>query len=301
MFGNMMVALVTPMLSNGNIDYLALQRLLDLHLQAGTDGLVILGSTGEGWAIDTTIRAQMVKKVVDYVANRIPIIVGVGTNATMTTITAAKALEKTGIDGILTICPYYNKPTQEGVYQHFTQLADAVDLPIIIYNHPGRTGFDLQPETVNRLAKHHSIVGLKEAVIDEDRFHQLASIANEDFMLFSGDDLSCMRFIAVGAQGVISVVANIAPAKMCTMIRAAIRKDYKKAEDLRQQLLPLLTALNVEPNPIALKWALAKMGYIKNVLCLPLMPLTEVNEKIMRDALLGIKLLEEDKNNVKTA
>ena len=293
MFGNTMVALVTPMLPDGNVDYPALQRLLDFHLQAGTEGLVILGSTGEGWAIDAVAREQMVQAVVEYVAERIPIIVGVGTNATMTTITAAKALVGSGVDGILTICPYYNKPTQEGVYQHFIRLADAVDLPIIIYNHPGRTGFDLQPETAARLAKHSNIVALKEAVIDEFRFKQLATIANKDFVLYSGDDLSCVQFIESGAQGVISVAANIAPIQMCAMVQAALQGEHVTVEALRQQLLPLLTALNVESNPIPLKWALTQMGYIENVLCPPLMPLTVANEGVVKDALHNAGLLDK--------
>ena len=291
MFGNTMVALVTPMLPDGNIDYLALQRLLDLHLHASTEGLVILGSTGEGWAIDTIARKQMIDTVVEYVAGRMPIIVGVGTNSTATTITAAKVLEGTGIDGILTICPYYNKPTQEGVYQHFTQLADAVNLPIIIYNHPGRTGFDLQPSTAARLAKHANIVGLKEAVVDNNRFQDLAAIAAEDFLLYSGDDSSCIGFIAAGAQGVISVAANVVPKQMCTMVQAALQGERTIVQDLQQQLLPLLTALNIESNPIPLKWALAQMGYIKNILCPPLMPLTIANERIVKDALHNFGLL----------
>lgn len=301
MFGNTMVALVTPMLPDGGIDYPALQRLLDLHLQAGTEGLVVLGSTGEGWAIDTTSKVKMVGMIVDYIAQRMPIIVGVGTNATITTITAAKALEGIGIDGILTICPYYNKPTQMGVYQHFTQLADEVDLPVIMYNHPGRTGFDLQPATVARLAEHTNIVGLKEAVVEHARFNELASIANKNFVLYSGDDLSSVQFIEAGAQGVISVAANIVPTQMRAMVTAALQDDQGRVQDLRQSLLPLFTALNIEPNPIPLKWALAEMGYIKNILCSPLMPLTVANEGVVREALLDAGLLGKDNNNAKIA
>lgn len=294
MFGNTMVALVTPMLPDGDIDYPALQRLLDLHLHAGTGGLVILGSTGEGWAIDSVTKIKMVRMIVDYVAKRIPVIVGVGTNSTVTTIAAAKALAGIGIDGILTICPYYNKPTQAGVYQHFSQLGNAVDLPIIIYNHPGRTGFDLQPETVVRLAEHANIIGLKEAVIDQVRFDELASIAPKNFVLYSGDDLSSVEFIAAGAKGIISVAANIIPTQMEAMVKAALQGEQAIAQDLRQRLLPLLTALNIEPNPIPLKWALAEMGYIKNILCSPLLPLSVANEGVVRQALLDAGLLGKD-------
>jgi 4-hydroxy-tetrahydrodipicolinate synthase len=243
----------------------------------------------------------MVATVVAYINGRIPVIVGVGGNATATTITAAQQLEILGVDGFLIICPYYNKPTQEGIYQHFIQLADAVSTPIIMYNHPGRTGVDMLPETVARLASHDNIVALKEAVVDAARFAALATISNDKFVLYSGDDASCLQLLAAGGKGLISVAANIIPAQMCAMVQAAIDDNIVLANDLQQALKPIFTVLNIESNPIPLKWALAQMGYIENVLCLPLTSLTKANETAVAETLVAMGLIKKDNKNVKIA
>ena len=296
MFGNTMVALVTPMLQSGEIDYPALHRLLDFHLAAKTKGLVILGSTGEGWSVDDATRLKIVATIIEHVENKMQIIVGVGTNCTATTIIAAQQLETLAIDGFLTICPYYNKPTQEGIYQHFNQLANVVTKPIILYNHPGRTGVDMLPETAARLAGHSNIVGLKEAVIDTERFMALAKIANDHFTLYSGDDASCLQLIKMGGKGVISVAANIIPAKMQMMVQAAIDDDFPTVNKLHTSLLPLFNVLNIESNPIPLKWALAQMGYIGDKLCLPLTSLTKKNQSAIAEVLCNIGLIKGNNN-----
>jgi len=292
MLGNTMVALVTPMLQDGEIDYPALQRLLDFHLAVETEAVVILGSTGEGWAISDKVRLQMAGTVVDYLRGRIPVIVGVGSNSTRTTIAAARQLQTLNIDGFLTVCPYYNKPTQEGIYLHFSRLADAVKKPIILYNHPGRTGIDMLPETVARLALHPNIAALKETVVDPQRLAALAKIITDDFILYSGDDANCLTLIQAGGKGVISVAANIIPKQMRSMVQAMLDGDVATAEDLHRSLEPLFTVLNIESNPIPLKWALAQMGYIKDVLASPLTILTAQNQPKLSEALLNAGLIK---------
>ena len=301
MFKGSYVALVTPMTNDDDVDYQALDRLLDFHLQAGTDGLVLLGSTGEGSSLSLEERTHFIGHSLDYVQGRLPIIVGVGSNSTKMSIVAAQAVAEQGVAGLLVICPYYNRPTQEGIYQHFNALNDAVDVPIILYNHPGRTGADMQPETVARLAILKNIVGIKEAVIEVSRFTALQAIASSEFSLYSGDDETCLDFIKYGACGVISVVANIIPAAMHDVIAMALDNNLKGAEALLQDNMPLIVATNFESNPIPVKWALAKMGLMRDGIRLPLTRLTEPYQIKFEKILQTSGLLTKDTSNVKTA
>jgi 4-hydroxy-tetrahydrodipicolinate synthase len=289
MFSGSIVALVTPMFGDGKIDYQSLDRLLELHLAAGTDGLVILGSTGEGITITPEEKLSIISKTIKFIDQRIPVIVGVGNSSTQSTIDAAQQVADLAPDGLLVICPYYNRPTQEGLYLHFAALAKSVSVPIIMYNHPGRTGVDMLPETVARLAQLNNIVGLKEAVTTSERFHQLRKVCPADFLLFSGDDMTCLAFIKAGANGVISVAANIVPEQMQVMCQAALKDDFVLAQSVHLQLLPLFDALNVESNPIPLKWAMAEKNYIANSLRLPLTPLSSAGQSVVAAALKNLK------------
>jgi 4-hydroxy-tetrahydrodipicolinate synthase len=284
MFFGSIVALVTPMHLSGDIDYEALERLLDFHLQQGTDGIVLLGSTGEGSTVSQQEKLTIVRKVLAYIDGRIPVIVGVGTNSTATTVEYAQEICSLQPDGLLVICPYYNRPTQEGIFLHFSELNKAVSTPIIAYNHPGRTGVDLQPTTVARLAQLNNIVGLKEAVTLETRFYQLRELCPPEFLLLSGDDLTCLEFIAAGGNGVISVAANIVPNQMQLMCQAALNDDMATAKKIHAQLATLFDALNLESNPIPLKWAMAQSGLIQNALRLPLTPLSQPYHETLQAA-----------------
>lgn len=301
MFKGSLVALVTPMTKDDHVDYTALDRLLDFHLQASTDGLVLLGSTGEGSSLTTEERERFVSHSLDFIQGRLPVIVGVGNNSTSMSLSAAQAVAKQGVDGVLMICPYYNRPTQEGIYQHFKALNNALDVPIILYNHPGRTGSDMQPETVARLASLKNIVGIKEAVTETSRFKALQEIASPEFSLYSGDDASCVEFINYGASGVISVVANIIPARMHDMACHALNNNEKDAQALLQENTPLIEAMNFESNPIPVKWALARMGLISDGIRLPLTTLTEPNQIKFEQILQTSGLLTKDTSYVKTA
>lgn len=301
MFKGSLVALVTPMTKDGEVDYQAVDCLLNLHLQAGTDGLVLLGSTGEGSGLTTQEREQFVCYCLDFIQGRLPIIVGVGSNSTQMSIDAALAVANQGVAGLLVICPYYNRPTQEGIYQHFKALNDAVDCPIILYNHPGRTGSDMLPATVARLATLKNIVGLKEAVTDASRFIALQPLVNQEFALYSGDDETCLEFIKCGASGVISVVANIIPARMHEMVTKALSNEDEAAEALLQENMPLIEATNFESNPIPVKWALARMQLTADGIRLPLTRLTDSNQIKFEQILQASGLLNKDNTHVKTA
>jgi 4-hydroxy-tetrahydrodipicolinate synthase len=274
MFSGSMVALVTPMDNAGEVDYSALSRLLDFHLNQGSDALVILGSTGEGLTFGIDEKIEISRFVLQQVEGRIPVVVGVGTNCTKTSIVEAAQIAALQPDALLMICPFYNRPTQAGVIAHFTAIADAVDCPIITYNHPGRTGTDMLPETVAQLAQHDNIVGHKEAVVDPDRFNALSRLANERFGLYSGDDESCLAFLQSGASGVISVVANIVPAQFRTLIADALDGRIEHASRKLDELKSLIEFCGVESNPIAVKWMLSEMGLIDDHLRLPLTSLS---------------------------
>lgn len=273
MFKGSIVALVTPMYANGDIHYDELHELIEWHLCNYTDGFVILGTTGESATIDADERQHIIVRVVNQVKGRVPVIVGTGTNSTHRTIQLTEQAMKWGADAALIVTPYYNKPTQEGLFQHFRTVAGAVPIPQILYNVPSRTGCDLLPETVSRLSLIPNIVGLKESVSDNARMKQLTS-ANLELDLLSGDDANALEFMWAGAKGVISVVANVAPKTFHDMCEAALTNDRSVAEHRNRILSSLYRALFIESNPIPTKWILMQMKKISEGIRLPLTPLS---------------------------
>jgi 4-hydroxy-tetrahydrodipicolinate synthase len=269
-FKGSLVALVTPFDRQGRIDYDALKALIEFHVAEGTDGLVIAGTTGEAATLSREEHAELVGRAVELVAGRLPVIAGTGSNSTAQTIDLSVAVGETGIDAYLLVVPYYNKPVQEGMYQHFTAVADAVEKPVILYNVPGRTGADMHAETVARLASHPNIVGIKEATGDIDRLRSIVKLVDSDFLLFSGDDFSVLPFIAAGGHGVVTVSGNVVPAAMSRLCALASAGDLEEAGQVDESLQPLNSALFIESNPIPVKWALAQMGLIQPTLRLPL-------------------------------
>ncbi|MFQ6007256.1 MAG: 4-hydroxy-tetrahydrodipicolinate synthase [Woeseia sp.] len=291
MFKGSLIALATPFDADDHVDYGALERLIDLHVREGSDGLVIAGTTGEAATLEKSEHAELVGKAVEIVSGRLPVIAGTGSNSTAQTIKLSNEVGKFAIDAYLMVVPYYNKPVQEGIYRHFSTIADAVDKPIILYNVPGRTVADILPETVARLAAHPNIFGIKEATGDMERLHQIRTLVSNDFMLYSGDDFTVLDFIKNGGHGVVTVSGNVAPRLMADMCRAALAGDSDKAKELDGKLQPLNKALFLESNPIPLKWALAEMGLISPGIRLPLTPYAEQYHEQMRQAMAmaGIK------------
>ncbi len=265
-----LVALVTPMLPDGAVDYDALERLIEHHIAAGTDGLVIAGTTGESATLSTPEHIEVIKRSVEMVRGRLPVIAGTGSNSTAQTIELSQAVDDCAADAYLVVTPYYNKPTQEGLYQHYVAVADAVKKPVILYNVPGRTAVDLLPETVARLASHPNIIGIKEATGELGRVADLKQGCGDGFLLYSGDDATAREFMLAGGHGVISVTTNVAPRQMQAMCEAALSGDAAKAEKLDQPLAALHNDLFVEANPIPVKWAVAKQGLCGSTLRLPL-------------------------------
>jgi 4-hydroxy-tetrahydrodipicolinate synthase len=274
MFHGSLVALITPMDLNNEIDYEALAKLVDWHLQNDTDGLVVLGSTGEGATIEAEEREKIVRQVVEQAAGKIPVIVGAGTNSTQRSILLTRQAMELGADAVLLVTPYYNRPVQEGLFRHFQAIARAVPIPQILYNVPARTGCDLLPETVARLSKISNIVALKEAMADLNRVKQLLEIKELDVL--SGDDGTAMEAMLLGAKGVISVAANIAPKTMHALCIAARSENRSEAEKINAKLQELFRCLCAEPNPIPVKWAAYRMGLVQDGIRLPL---TNLNEK----------------------
>jgi 4-hydroxy-tetrahydrodipicolinate synthase len=274
MFHGSMVAIVTPMKDSGEIDYRALERLVSWHLNSQTDGLVILGTTGESPTIEADERHDIITRVVDQVKGQVPVIVGSGANSTHHTIALTQQAMELGAAAALLVTPYYNKPTQEGLYQHYKAVAKAVPIPQILYNVPSRSACDLLPETVQRLGNISNIVALKEATGDLGR---LAALLELDCQmdLLSGDDSSAMEFILAGGKGVISVTANVAPQSVHNMASAALEGDRVLAAKWNEQLEVLYQHLYLESNPIPTKWMLFKMGLIESGIRLPLTPLNE--------------------------
>lgn len=282
MFHGSLVALVTPMQSDGKIDYASLAALVDWHINNQTDGLVILGTTGESPTIEAVERRQIIQRVINQVHERIPVIVGTGSNSTAHTIAMTRQAMEMGADAALLVTPYYNKPTQEGLFQHFSAVAEQVPLPQILYNVPSRTGCDLLPKTVLRLSKHVNIVGLKEATGDVSRVKELL---DSELDLLSGDDATAAAFILAGGKGVISVVANIAPKLFHGMCAAALAGDQQLVAKYEEKLRDLNKLLFCESNPIPVKWAMHEMGLIKSGIRLPLTPLNESHHSQLRAAL----------------
>ena len=280
------VALVTPMNNHGEVDFENLKQLVEYHVQAGTDAIVSVGTTGESATLSIQENVKVILKTVEFAAGRIPIIAGTGANATSEAVTMTKLLNNSGIVGCLSVVPYYNKPTQEGMYQHFKAIAECTDIPQILYNVPGRTGSDLLPETVGRLSAIPNIIGIKEATGDISRVQKIKQLAGKDFFVFSGDDASCLEAMKLGAEGVISVTSNVAPKAMAKMCRLARQGHFSEAETINQRLMPLHKNLFIESNPIPVKWACYKLGLIADpTLRLPLTLLSESAQPVVLDAL----------------
>ena len=285
MFKGSLIALATPFDADNRIDYEALERLIEFHVNEGSNGLVIAGTTGESATLDKSEHYELIGKAVDIVDGRLPVIAGTGSNSTAQTIKLSREVGTFGIDAYLMVAPYYNKPMQEGIYQHFSSIADALDKPVMLYNVPGRTVTDILPETVARLAVHPNIFGIKEATGDIERLNQIRDLVADDFMLYSGDDFTTMAFIENGGHGVVTVSGNVAPRLMSDMCRAALAAESAKAKELDDKLQPLNKALFLESNPIPLKWALAEMGLISSGIRLPLTPYAEEYHAEMRQAM----------------
>jgi len=280
------VALVTPMTNTGEIDWQALHRLVEFHLENGTDAIVAAGTTGEPTTMSFDEHFDVIRKVVEQVNGRIPVIAGTGANSTSEAVELTQFAKKVGADYCLSVTPYYNKPTQEGLYQHFKAVADASDLPVILYNVPGRTAVDLHNETVVRLSQLPNIVAIKDATGDVERGKELMDrLKGTDFLLFSGDDLTAADFILQGGHGNISVTANVAPRQMSELCAAALSGDASTAHQINTRLMPLHRALFVESNPIPVKWAVHEMGMIETGIRLPLTILSPQYHATVREAM----------------
>nr|WP_018651750.1 4-hydroxy-tetrahydrodipicolinate synthase [Actinobacillus capsulatus] len=276
LFHGSIVALVTPM-THGEVNYEELKKLVEYHVQAGTHGIVSVGTTGESTTLSIDENVKVIKKTVEFADGRIPVIAGTGSNATSEAIILTKLLTNSGVAGCLSVVPYYNKPTQEGMYLHYKAIAESTDLPQILYNVPSRTGSDLKPETIGRLAKIPNIVGVKEATGDLTRLPLIKQLAGEDFIFLSGDDATGLESMKLGGQGVISVTNNVAAADMAKMCELALAGKFDEAEVINQRLMALHHDLFIEANPIPVKWAAYKLGLISEPnLRLPLTTLSEV-------------------------
>lgn len=285
MFKGSMVALVTPMQADGSIDKKALQELSEWHVQSKTDALVVVGTTGEAPTLQPDEHLEIISTVMKQVAGRIPVIAGTGTNSTQTTIRLTQQAEKIGVNACLVVTPYYNKPTQNGLFQHYKIVAENTTLPVILYNVPGRTGCDLMPETVERLAKIKNIIGIKEATGKIDRAIEIMTRCRNDFLIYSGDDPTALELLLKGAKGVISVTANVVPHKMHEMVQAALAGNQSLAEKMNTTLMGLHKKLFVEANPIPTKWLMHEMGLIPAGIRLPLLPLDQKYHQELREAL----------------
>ncbi len=285
MFHGSMVALVTPMNPDGAIDEDSLQRLVDFHIENHTDAIVVAGTTGESATLDEDEHCHLIRLSVEIAAGRIPIIAGTGANSTREAIDLTRCAMDAGVDACLLVTPYYNKPTQEGLYRHFRTVAEAVPVPQILYNVPGRTACDMLPETVERLARVSNIVGIKEATGDMNRAREILERCGERLDLYSGDDATAMELILLGGKGNVSVTANVAPAAMRDLCAVALTGDRERATVINQPLESLHQALFVESNPIPVKWALYEMGMIPAGIRLPMTPLAEQFHDTVRQAL----------------
>ncbi|MCL1825211.1 MAG: 4-hydroxy-tetrahydrodipicolinate synthase [Betaproteobacteria bacterium] len=268
------VPLVTPMHADGSLDFPRLRALIDWHVAEGTDGIVIVGTTGESPTVTVEEHIELIRTAVEHAAGRIPVIAGTGCNSTAEGIELARSAREAGAVAHLSVVPYYNKPTQEGLYRHFRAIAEAVELPLILYNVPGRTVADLENDTVLRLAEMPNIIGIKDATGKIDRVCDLVERAPQGFALYSGDDMTAAAFMLLGGHGVISVTANVAPCAMREMCAAALAGDAPRAREINARLLGLHRHLFCEANPIPVKWAVARLGRIEEGIRLPLTPLS---------------------------
>lgn len=280
-----LVAIVTPMHADGSLDIPCLRKLIDWHIAEGTDGIVIVGTTGESPTVNVEEHCELIRIAVEHTNKRVPIIAGSGGNSTAEAITLTKFAKEAGADASLQVVPYYNRPTQEGMFQHFKKIAESVAIPIILYNVPGRSVADMSNETILRLSQVPGIVGVKEASGNIGRDLELLRIVPKSFAVYSGDDLTAMALMLCGGKGNISVTANIAPRAMHELCVAAMAGDIAKAIEINNRLIPLHGKLFIEPNPIPVKWALNQMGMIPEGLRLPLVSLSSQYHDIVRSAL----------------
>jgi 4-hydroxy-tetrahydrodipicolinate synthase len=285
------VALVTPMFEDGRIDFDGLRRLVDWHVAEGTDCIGVVGTTGESPTVTVDEHCEIIRVAVEHAAGRVPIMAGAGGNSTAEAIELARFAQKVGADCTLQVVPYYNKPSQEGIYRHFRAIAEAVDLPHLLYNVPGRTVADLQHDTVLRLAQVPGIVGIKEATGDIARAAWLIKQAPKGFSIYSGDDGTAVALMLLGGHGNVSVTANVAPRAMHELCMAAIEGDLKRATALHMNLLPLHKQLFCEPSPAPTKWAMAQIGQGRDAMRLPILPLGEAGRAAVGQALRDAGLL----------
>jgi 4-hydroxy-tetrahydrodipicolinate synthase len=284
-FSGSLVALITPFDGNNRVDFTSLKRLIDFHVEQGSDGLVIAGTTGESATLTRSEHVELIGRAVEIADGRLPIIAGTGSNSTAQTVELSCEVADTGIDAYLVVVPYYNKPVQEGLYQHFSVVADAVDKPVMLYNVPGRTVADLLPETVGRLAKHGNIFGIKEATGDIDRLTAIQKLVDDEFRLYSGDDFTMRPFIENGGHGVVTVSGNVAPKQVAMLCRLALEGKSDEARALDDTLQGLNKLLFAESNPMPVKWAVSQMGLVGPDIRLPLTPFSAQYHDEMRAAM----------------
>ncbi len=291
MFRGAIVAIVTPF-KKGKVDEAALRKLVEFQIKNGTDGIVPCGTTGESSTLSHEEHDRVIEIVIDAVNRRVPVIAGTGSNSTAEAIRLTRHAHEAGADGALMVAPYYNRPTQEGLYQHYKAVADAVPIPIIIYNIPGRTGVNINPDTLARLAKVKNIVGVKEASGSIKQMSDVIRLCGPDFDVLSGDDLFTLPLMAMGGRGVISVISNVAPADMAAMVDAFDAGDYEKARTLHHKMAPLIDALFIETNPTPAKAALAMMKKISAEVRLPLYRMSEGNHEKLKKVMIGYGLIQ---------
>ena len=284
------VALVTPMADDGSVDYAALRRLIDWHVAEGTDCIGVVGTTGESPTVSMQENCEIIRVAVQHAAGRVPVMAGTGANSTAEAIELTRFAKEVGADCHLSVVPYYNRPSQEGIFQHFKAIAEAVNLPMVLYNVPGRTVADMQPETALRLAALPGIVGIKEASGNIERACQLIKHAPKSFSIYSGDDGTAVALMLLGGHGNVSVTANVAPRLMHELCVAAIEGDARRAAALHLRLLPLHKQLFCEPSPAPVKWAMAQLGLCGAQIRLPIVPLTEGGQALVAQALLDAGL-----------
>jgi len=290
MFTGSMVALVTPF-NDGKVDWQSLEKLIEFHIQNGTRGIVPCGTTGESATLSHEEHDAVVKTVVNTVNKRVPVIAGTGSNSTAEAVRLTRAAEKSGADGALMISPYYNRPTQEGIYQHYRKVASEVGIPIIVYNIPGRTGSKIEPETLARLAEIDNIAGVKEATGSVDQAIDVIRLCGDRLAVYSGEDSLIFSLMALGGKGVISTVANVAPKQTADLAEACLKGDWESGRALQFKLVPLIRSLFIETNPIPVKTALSLMGKCRGDVRLPLTPMAESNLKKLNQAMADFGLI----------
>ncbi len=289
--GGSIVALVTPMAENGDVDWAALDGLIEWHIASGTHGIVPMGTTGESATLNTEEHLAVIKRTIDVVAGRVPVIAGTGSNATQEAIHQTQEAQAAGADACLLVTPYYNRPSQAGLIAHYSAIAEATDIPLVLYNVPPRTACDMQADTVGELAKNPKIIGIKEACGDANRVADIRSRVADDFIVLSGEDAQNLQMMDLGAQGCISVTANVCPAEMAQFCERYLAGDRDSAAEIDARLQPIHEILFVEPSPTPSKWALAELGKIQGGIRLPLLPLTAAHHDEVRARLKAVGAL----------